>query len=88
MNWCNAFLTDLHGAGDNVTKQQSLETRAQYPNILVEEKEWDAQVEAQRAADKGLKAYCIHPTVHADTQRGTVSAITKHKQKCWTQGNN
>ena len=89
VNWCTAFLTDLesHGAGDNVTKQQTLKIRAQYPNILVDEKQWDTQVEAQRAADKGLKAYCIHPTVHADTQRGSVSAITKHKQKCWTQGN-
>ena len=90
VNWCNALLTDLgtYGSGDNVTKEQILAMRAQYPNILVNEQQWDTQVEAQRVADKGLRAYCVHPTVHAETQRGSVRAIAKHKLECWTEGNN
>ena len=90
VNWCSAFLKDLksHGTGDTITKQQLLEMRAQYPNILVDEKKWDEQIEAQRVADSGTLAYCIHPSVHADTHRGTVPAMAKHKETCWQQGNN
>ena len=38
VNWCSAFLKDLksYGTGDTITKL--LEMRAQYPNILVDEK--------------------------------------------------
>ena len=88
--WCSALLTDLvtYGSADNVTKEEILEMRAQYPNILVNEQSWDTQVEAQRVADKGLRAYCVHPTVHADTQSGPVRAMAKHKLECWNTGTN
>ena len=56
-------------------------------NVLVNEKSWDDQVEAQREADKGPKAYCVHPSVHAGTFRGSVKAMLKHKAECWNSGN-
>ena len=90
VNWCSALLTDLgtHGSVEDVTKEEILQMRAQYPNILVNEESWDAQVEAQRVAEKGLRAYCIHPSVHADTQSGPVRAMAKHKLECWSTGTN
>ena len=77
-----------YGSADDVTKEEILEMRAQYPNILVNEQSWDTQVEAQRVAEKGLRAYCVHPTVHADTQSGPVRAMAKHKLECWSTGTN
>ena len=84
------MLKDLgnHASAEDVTKEEILQMRAQYPNILVNEESWDAQVEAQRVAEKGLKAYCIHPSVHADTQSGPVRAMAKHKLECWSTGTN
>ena len=88
INWCHALLTDLatHASAEVVTKEELLQMRAQYPNVLVDEEKWDAQIEAQRAADKGPNAYCVHPSVHADTLRGSVKAMTKHKLECWSTG--
>ena len=70
-----------------MTRGDLLMGRALYNNVLVDEKSWDDQVEAQREADKGAKAYCVHPSVHADTNRGSVKAMLKHKAECWNSGN-
>ena len=88
VNWSHALLTDLatHASAELVTKEVLLQGRAHYYNMLVDEQKWDAQVEAQRAADKGASAYCVHPSVHADTMRGSVKAMTKHKLECWSTG--
>ena len=84
------MLKDLksHGTGDTITKLQLLEMRALNPNILVDEKKWDEQIEAQRVAEGGAVAYCVHPSVHADTHKDTVPTMAVHKETCWTQGNN
>ena len=76
VDWSHALLTDLatHASAEPVTKEVLLQGRAQYPNVLVDEQKWDAQVEAQRVADKGASAYCVHPSVHADSLRGSVKA--------------
>ena len=55
VNWCSALLTDLgtYGSADDVTKEEILEMRAQYPNILVNEQSWDTQVEAEKLLRRG-----------------------------------
>ena len=90
VDWTEALLTDLatHASySEHVTRGDLLMGRALYNNVLVDEKSWDDQVEAQREADKGAKAYCVHPSVHADTFRGSVKAMLKHKAECWNSGN-
>ena len=89
VDWTQALLTDLatHASySEHVTRGDLLMGRAQFHNVLVDEQSWDAQIEAQRAADKGLRAYCVHPSVHADTMEGTVKSMTKHKAECWSTG--
>ena len=90
VNWCSAMMNDLraYGTGSNHTRQQLLAMRALNPNILADEKKWDEQVEAQRVAEGGAVAYCVHPTVHPETQYDTVPAMAVHKEKCWTPGKN
>ena len=89
VNWTHALLTDLatHASyAEHVTKGDLRMGRAQFHNVVVDEQQWDAQVEAQRVEEKGVSAYCVHPSVHADTMRGTVKAMTKHKLECWSTG--
>ena len=89
VNWTHALLTDLatHASyAEHVTKGDLLMGRAQFHNVLVDEQQWDAQIEAQRVEEKGVSAYCVHPSVHADTMRGTVKSMTKHKLECWSTG--
>ena len=64
------MMNDLraYGTGSNHTRQQLLQMRALNPNILADEKKWDEQIEAQRVAEGGAVAYCVHPSVHAETQ--------------------
>ena len=90
VNWCHALLKDLgtHASAEDVSKEEILQMRAQYLNILVNEERWDAQVEAHSVAEKGLKAYCVHPSVHAATQSGPARAMAKHKLECWSTGTN
>ena len=89
VDWTEALLTDLatHPSySEHVTRGDLLMGRAKFHNVLVSEQSWDAQIEAQRAADKLLRAYCVHPSVHADTIRGSVKALLKHKAECWNSG--
>ena len=90
VDWTEALLTDLatHASySEHVTRGDLLMGRAKAHNVLVSEQSWDAQIEAQRAADKMTRAYCVHPSVHADTLDGTVMSMIKHKAVCWNSGN-
>ena len=58
--------------------------RAQHPNILVPESSWNAQVELIRANMANTTAFCIHPSVHADTFMDTTISVAEHKLACWT----
>ena len=90
VNWSFAILNDLraYGTGSTNTKQQLLQMRALNPNILADEKKWDEQTDAQRLAEGGVVAYCVHPSVHAETHCDTVPAMAVHKETCWTPGKN
>ena len=91
VNWSFSMLKDLraHGTGSTNTKDQLLQMRALNPNILADEKHWDEQIEAQREAEGGMLAFCVHPSAHADTLCDTVPAVAEHKETCWmTPGKN
>ena len=89
VDWTEALIADLcHHASysEVVTRKELLASRALHNNVLVSEKSWNDQVEALRESDKGVEAFCVHPSVHATTARGSVRAMLKHKAECWNSG--
>ena len=80
MAWSEALFKDLQtfGRGTSNTPAQLLKMRAQHPNILVPESSWNAQVEVIRASLGCTTAFCIHPSVHADTFMDTVISVAEH----------
>ena len=70
--------------GQLSSPSQLLRMRAEHPNILVPESSWNDQVEQIRAKLESSNAFCIHPSVHAETYMDTVPNVTQHKLACWT----
>ena len=81
IDWSEAILKDLKRlapVGQLSTPRQLLRMRAEHPNILVSASSWTDQVEQIRANLESPMAYCIHPSMHADTYMDTAVAVTEH----------
>jgi hypothetical protein len=90
MAWSEAIFKDLNrfGMGQSNSPRQLLRMRAEHPNILVPESSWIEQVEQIRAKLESPNAFCIHPSVHADSYIDTVPTVAEHKLACWTGNQN
>jgi hypothetical protein len=78
IDWSEAILKDLKRLGPMgqlSTPRQLLRMRAEHPNILVAESFWNDQVEQIRAKIEIPNAFCVHPSVHADTYMDTLLAV-------------
>jgi hypothetical protein len=87
--WSAALFKDLKafGRGNAKTQEQLLKMRAMHPNIMVHEGSWNEQVKQMRVSLGCINAFCVHPSVHADTFCDTAVAVAEHKIACWTGKN-
>ena len=86
IEWSEAILKDLKRLkpyGQTRTARELLNMRAVHPNILVNKRAWDDQIEQIRSITDSAFTFCIHPMVHADMFKDTLKTVAEHKVTCW-----